>query len=205
MRAMRQKEAYRLGAAVAACISMALSPEPARAADPAANFVTHLFVDACVPNIGRPDHVRAWAEAKHLPQVTDPVPLAIFVGPGGRGAAWAAVSDAGQFALSLRGETEACAVWARHADPRYVELYFRGFAGGLARAGVVLKTFLDKTIDTPYGAVRELVFETGVPTSPRHVILTLLVAEHPGGPFQVSIQAAMSGSTDDGASPAQSP
>ncbi len=58
---------------------------PAHAADPSAFALTKLFMEACVPNMGRPEQERAWAVAHHLPQVTNQSALDVFVGPGGGG------------------------------------------------------------------------------------------------------------------------
>ncbi len=96
---------------------------PAVAADPSANVLTRLFIDVCVPNIGKPDQVRQWAEQHHLEPVRSPEALKLFVGPGDKGAAWAVPAAEGSFALSLRGTTRACAIWARTANPSDVETY----------------------------------------------------------------------------------
>ena len=85
--------------------------------DASASFVTRLFIDVCVPNVGQAENVRAWALEKKLAEVTSPSALEVFVGAGDGGAAWAVPTSFGSFALSIRGRTHACATWARTADP----------------------------------------------------------------------------------------
>jgi hypothetical protein len=57
--------------------------------------------------------------------MTNPAALEVFVGKGGKGAAWEVPAKLGNFALSIRGTTEACAVWARGADPEAVQSLFK--------------------------------------------------------------------------------
>jgi hypothetical protein len=105
---------------------------PAAAEDDAATtFLVKLFNNACVPNMGRADQIRKWAEDRHLAAIDNPTALRVFVGAGGKGAAWALPSPAGSFALSIRGTTEACAVWARNADLAAVEKDFKGAGAAL--------------------------------------------------------------------------
>lgn len=61
--------------------------QPAAAADPAAQFITKLFINVCVPNLGQPAGVRQWAQAHRLPQIDSPAALGVFVGNGSKGAA----------------------------------------------------------------------------------------------------------------------
>ena len=52
------------------CALVALPRGAAAEAD--ADFLTKLFVDACVPNMGRPDKVRAWATKRRFKPITNP-------------------------------------------------------------------------------------------------------------------------------------
>jgi hypothetical protein len=96
-----------------ALFAAVIGPASAAGADPAANVLVKLFMDVCIPDVGQPQKVRAWAEEHHLQEVTSQIALDLFVGPGGKGVAWTVPSTIGSFALSIRGKTEACAVWAR--------------------------------------------------------------------------------------------
>jgi hypothetical protein len=159
-------------------------------ADAAADFVVKLFTEVCVPNMGQPDKIRAWADQQHLQVITAPGALDVFVGPGGRGAAWAIPTATGNFALSLRGQTQACAVWARTADPARVEDLFRRLIDGTKRPGLEIKIEQDKSEPSSVGKARSLVyslFATGAQTG---FVLSLLTAERPGGAFQASLQVA---------------
>jgi hypothetical protein len=147
-------------------------------------------MNVCVPNMGKPEQVRAWANEKHLPAITADMPLSIFVGPGGKGGAWFVPSDAGSFALSIRGTTEACAVWARKADPGEVESNFKKMMEGVARPGIETSIVEDKTVPTPSGQARSLIYKIKAPDSPVGFLFTMLTAERPGAAFQVSLQLA---------------
>ncbi len=165
-------------------------PTPAQAADDRAAFLVKLFVAACVPNMGNPDGVRGWAAAKHLAQITAAGPLQLFAGPGDRGAAWAVPTQFGKFALSIWGETQACAVWAQAADPTEVEADFKTIVEGVRRPGITVRVDKDATTETPVGRARELVYNVIPPGAAFGYEFILLTAERSGGAFQASIQVA---------------
>lgn len=172
-------------------LSVGLSSQ-AIAADPSANIVIKIFIDACVPNMGRPDQVRAWATDKHLAPVTADAALAVFVGPGTHGNAWAVPSNAGSFALSIRGITQACAVWARAADPGEVEALYKKLILGAAQPGLEITTILGKSDPTPAGQARSLVYHLKAQGASSGFVFTMLTAEHAGSAFQASLQVAKS-------------
>jgi len=51
--------------------AVACFSKTAIAEDPSASFVTRLFMDVCIPNVGRPENVRAWALEKKLAEIPD--------------------------------------------------------------------------------------------------------------------------------------
>ena len=161
-------------------------PQAAQAADDRAVYLIKLFSAVCVPNMGNPDGVKAWAAARNLGQIDGIAPLAVFVGPGGKGAAWAVPTKWGKFALSIRGQTEACAVWAEAADPRDVETFFKTMIEGVSRPGIKVRVDKDATV----GAVRALIYNIIAPGAPTGFEFTMLTAERSGGAFQASIQVA---------------
>ena len=169
---------------------LAAATQPAAAADPAAQFAVSLFTTACVPNLGRPEQVREWAQAHHLTQIEDPVPLSVFVGPGAKGAAWAIPVAQGSFALSIRGTTQACAVWARAADPDEVLANFKKIIEGVKRPGIDVTVYKDETVSSPSGRAHELIYSVAAPGAPTLFLFTLLTVERPGGGFQALMQAA---------------
>jgi hypothetical protein len=168
----------------------ALVPLPALADDPKANTVLHVFMDACIPNMGQPDKIRAWAEDQHLQEISAPAALEVFVGAGAEGAAWAVPSPLGSFALSIRGVTEACAVWARAADPDDVAAGFKKLMEGVSRPGLDVGIDSDTTATTPVGQAHSIVYHLWPSSGKSGYAFTLLTAEHPGGAFQASIQVA---------------
>ncbi len=177
-----------------AAVLIISSAQSAMAADPAAQVVTKLFLDICVPNMGRPAQVREWAQAHQLVQIVSPAALGVFAGPGTNGAAWVIPSTQGSFALSLRGTTQACAVWARSADPNEVLANFKTVMEGIRRPGINVSMNKDETSPSPSGAAHMLVYSVGAPGTMSLFLFTLLTAEHPGGAFQASLQVAQASS-----------
>lgn len=172
-------------------VLLAILSQPASSADEGAAFLVKLFTSVCSRNVGHPENVRAWALDKKLSEVTSPTALEIFVGPGSKGAAWAVPTPFGSFALSIRGTTEACAVYARTADPTEVESSFRRLMEGVARPGVTVTVAKDSTASGASGSVRVLSYSVSAAENPGPGFLyTLTTAERPGGAFQASLQAA---------------
>ncbi|WP_176059546.1 hypothetical protein [Paraburkholderia sp. BCC1876] len=171
-------------------VTSALASHHALAADPAAGFLVGLFMKVCVPNMGRPSGVEAWADGWHLHEITDAIPLQVFVGDGENGKAWAVPAKYGSFALSIRGTTRACAVWARAADPGEVEADFHKLIDGSKRPGLNLTVVEDKILPSPAGPLHELVYQMSATDAATGFVFTLLTAENPGGAFQASLQVA---------------
>lgn len=171
-------------------LAAVVTPASAAEEDTSANFIVRLFVAACIPNVGQPENVRAWAADQHLEAVRNPIALNVFVGSGGNGAAWVVPSALGSFALSIRGSTEACAVWAKAASPGDVEALFRKIVEGAARPGVDVSVVKDARKRGPYGTIHTLIYSISSTEKQRGGLLyTMQTAEHAGGPFQVSLQA----------------
>ena len=165
-------------------------PTPSLADDPAANFVTRLFTEVCIPNLGQPDNVRAWADQKKLSPIDNPEALRVFVGGGNKGAAWYLPSRLGSFALSIRGTTEACAVWAREANITEVDTIFRKIMEGVKRPGLEVSIASDNKTVTASGNTRTVVYQVRATNQSKGFLFTLLTAEKSGGVFQITIQAA---------------
>jgi hypothetical protein len=159
--------------------------------DASASFVTRLFINVCVPNVGQAENVRAWALEKKLADVTATTALEVFVGAGDGGAAWAVPTSFGSFALSIRGKSHACAVWARAANPVEVEGSFRKILEGVARPGLVVKIVEDANAPGPTGVIHTLVYSVSNPGNEgRGNLYTLQTTEKTGGAFQATLQAA---------------
>jgi hypothetical protein len=159
--------------------------------DASAAFVTQLFVNVCVPNVGQAENVRAWALEKKLAEFTALPALEVFVGAGDGGTAWAVPTSFGSFALSIRGKTHACAVWARAADPVQVEGNFRKILEGVARPGLVVKVVQDANAPGPTGLIHTLVYGvSSAGNEGRGNLYTLQTTEKAGGAFQATLQAA---------------
>jgi len=167
--------------------------QPAAAVDPAAQFMVKLFTTVCVPNLGQPTKVREWAQGRHLGEIQNPVALGVLVGPGDKGAAWAVPASEGNFALSIRGTTQACAVWAQAANPGDVRTLFKQIIEGVRRPGVEITVDKDTVSPSPVGEARALVYNVTAPNAPTTFEFTLLTAERAGGAFQASMQAAKAG------------
>jgi hypothetical protein len=179
----------RTATAIAALLAVV---QPATAADPAAQFLTKLFRTVCLPSLGQTIKVREWAQERHLQEIQNPTALNVFVGSGDKGGAWAVPAAEGSFALSIRGATQACAVWARAADPGEVQVLFKQTIEGFKQPGIEVTTYQDIVTPSPSGEAHALVYNVTAPT-PISLVFTLLTAERTGGPFQASMQAAKAG------------
>jgi len=173
----------------AAATMLLVAIGPAAAADPAAQFLVKLFVTVCVPNLGQPTKVREWAKARHLGEVQNPSALSIFVGAGDKGAAWAIPAAEGNFALSIRGTTQACAVWAQAADAGELLIAFKQIIDGVKRPGIEITVDKDVVTSSPVGEAHAFVYNVTAPNAPTSFDF-LLTVERTGGPFQASLQAA---------------
>jgi hypothetical protein len=172
-------------------IAILFASQRAAAEDPAAVFLVKLYMDVCIPNAGRPENVQAWAVEKRLPAVSSPTALDVFVGAGDKGGAWAVPSVYGSFALSIRGLTQACAVWARAANPADIETYFKKIVLGAQRPSVDVKVVKDTTVMSPTGPTRLLVYSVSMdPSQGGGFLYTMQTAEKVGGAFQASLQVA---------------
>jgi len=167
--------------------------QSAAVADPAAQFLTKLFITVCVPNMGQPTKVREWAQSHQLAEIQNPVALSIFVGSGDKGAAWAVPAAQGSFALSIRGTTQSCAVWARTADPSETLALFQKLIEGVKRPGIEITVDKDAVSPSPVGDAHALVYNVTAPNAPTSFEFTLVTAERAGGAFQASMQAAPAG------------
>jgi hypothetical protein len=177
-------------------VLIAFASRTALADDAPATFMTRLFVDACLANVGKPEKVRAWALKKKLTEISTPSALGVFVGPGNGGAAWAIPTSFGSFALSIRGSSHACAVWARTADPREVEANFKKILDGVARPGLVVKIVKDENVQGPIGQIRTLIYSVSSAGDDEHGgLYTLQTSEKAGGAYQATLQAAKYEST----------
>jgi hypothetical protein len=167
--------------------------QSAAVADPAAEFLTKFFITVCVPNLRQSAKVREWAQGHQLAEIQDPVALGLFVGPGDKGAAWALPSVQGSFALSIRGKTQACAVWARAADPGETLALFQKLIEGVKRPGIEITIYKDDISPSPVGDAHALVYNVTAANAPTSFAFTLLTAERTGDAFQASMQAAQAG------------
>jgi hypothetical protein len=157
----------------------------------AANYALRLFMDACIPNMGRPDKVHAWATAKGLSQIIDPIPLGVFVGPGNGGEAWAVPAEVGSFALSIRSATKGCTVYARAADPAIIETDFRKIVEGAARPGVTVQIIKDEVGPSPYGNIHTLAYDVDAPGAKHSFVFYMMTVQKPGGVFQAQLEVAV--------------
>jgi hypothetical protein len=184
----------RAGHAIAFAAMLVMAAQPANAEDARADFMTQMFVNACLPHLGDSAGVRAWAEGQHLPQIESPSALDIFVGPGGQGAAWAVHNTTGNFALSIRGKTHGCTVWAQSVEPEQVEADFKSMLAAVQAAapGADLRTDKDTTDQSKAGAVHSLAYnlQSSSPGASRSFEFMMQTAEHENAAFQASIEVA---------------
>src|SRR5262249_39406060 len=114
--------------------------------------------------------------------------LNVFVGAGRNGAAWTVPSSVGSFALSIRGSTEACAVWAKAAGPGDVEALFRKIVEGAAGPGVDVSVVKDARDRSRHGTIHTLINRFPGTVTKKNGAESLYprkTADHPGAPFRV--------------------
>ena len=181
-------KANRLVAALLAS-GFSLSAVPAYAYDAAANTVTKLFMDGCLNNLGRPDATKAWAKAAGLQDITSTPFLKLFVGDGDKGGAWAFVTDAGHFAVSIRGTSQGCVAWAQAANPAETRANFQRLMEGVPRSGLTVTKVEDSGKETSFGQFRNLTYRVMPNQGSIGEEFILLTADRSGGPFQISIEA----------------
>lgn len=162
--------------------------------DPQTATLVRLFTEVCVPNMGRPSQIRAWASARQLREIDDPPTLETLVGPDRRGEAWAVPTPEGKFALGIRGPAQACFAWAASAVPQEVEGAFRQIMRGVERPGLVITEQANKTVVTPGGPARVLAYDVSRADSPQSFVFVMTTAKH-GETFQASISVALAGPT----------
>ena len=152
-----------------------------------------MFDTICLKNRGKPDGVRSFAADRHYPEITDENLLRLYVGPGGKGAAWTIVPAAprDRFVLSLRGDTQGCAVWVGLADPGLIESTFAERMAPPFSGGLQVKKEPERTQQTANGAFKYSVYVLHRPPEPIAELYTVITAEQPAGLFQASIQTAV--------------
>jgi len=159
----------------------------------AASEVGLVFAQACMHNLTDLQQVRAWAASKQLPEVTAPAARKVYIGGGDDGVGWIVKTETNTVVLALRSGTGACAVFGEHGDPdTFSTLYDAALKVISAPLGptATVTPEPDKIAESDFGQhigkVR-LVFHNG-----RKALLTLLTYEKSGGPFQISMQVAVS-------------
>ena len=153
--------------------------------DPSAIAAGQLFTDACLAHIGHPDQVRAWAADNQLNVITDPASLHDYAGDGPKGGAWQLRDNEGNLLLSIRAESEACAVWARKADPADAAEVFKGAIEALKQPDSNMAVTGDETPSTPRGKAHVLKYELFTPSTGMAAVFSMITAAQAGGPYQL--------------------
>ncbi len=158
-----------------------------------ASSTYRLFSASCLRLLAIPQDVRIWASKMQLSAITDPAQLNTFVGPGKNGVAWDFPRTfGGKYSLSIRGTSQACAVWAESGDPQIAEELFRKVVSGAATTGAVVTTDDDQSFSTADGKGRILIMSVTSKNGAGYQF-TLMTGERPGAffagaPVQLSMQ-----------------
>lgn len=156
----------------------------------AANGVANTFLEACLKTLDRPDGVKNWAVANHLPEMTGPAEARkTYIGEGDGGAAWIIHGKSNTAVLAVRANTGACAIFGEHGDPTAIAKWYDMVVGAVAARNSA------KTVSTPepdrdepssfgrhIGKVRFVLADHSIAT------VVLLTFEKRGGPYQISMQ-----------------
>jgi hypothetical protein len=158
--------------------------------DPAAIFAGRIFNDACLTNIGHPDQVRSYAAENRFSPITDPASLRLLAGENPTGEFWQASIAEGDFALSVKRETQKCIVWAKNANARDAELVFKSRLREFVGHDAQLTQTGDIKGPTPHGNEHLLKYRSFDPNKHLAVVYFMSAAEQAGESYQVLFEAA---------------
>jgi hypothetical protein len=97
-----------------------------------------LFLQACLPNAGKPATLRLWATRLKLPEVPDPARAAFLNGAPGK--VFDASNQTGRLAL-LSSDDGICAVVTDHAGDKETA---QGLEHALAEAGIKFRLVIER-------------------------------------------------------------
>lgn len=120
-----------------------------------ANFVTELFMDSCVANLGNNKAASTWVQKKNYVRADEQFSKAVLQGKSGE--VWGAPNSIGQFLVVLAGDTH-CAAWARTANSALVNQHFETLVKGVARPGLTVTPHIDKPFEGAGGKYRQFGF-----------------------------------------------
>lgn len=171
------------------CLFSLLLPILTHAEDPRANSLVLVFTEVCLPNVGNPDAVYAWAAEKKLAPVTNPEGRKVFVGDGNEGAAWFfRVADI-TAVLSIRSQTKTCAIYGEKADVEAFQKWFDSIVSTIVGGGAKATTLMDQDQVGEFGHhVGKMILLKGFEKPPAWRVMTLITNERPGGAYQVTMQ-----------------
>ena len=164
---------------------LALAAQVRAADDANAGILIKMFGEACAASLGRPDDARAYVEKNKLAPVTGPAMLKLMAGEGEAGAAWSARNPATRknFAVSIRGETQTCAVWAETVDPAQLEAMFRRLVEAVTRPGVTVALEKEDAVPTKTGTGKLLAYRVTNAAAQNHWLFAMIAADKPGSLF----------------------
>ena len=87
-------------------------------------------------------------------------------------------------AVAIRGQTEACTVWAHSASPGDVEVNFKKLMEGVTRPGLKVKVERDTTSPSPVGQTRALIYSLFADGARQGSAFTMLTASGPAARFR---------------------
>lgn len=197
IRSRRSLPSKRAAAALLAALALAHGlavADPQGAGDRRATNLAFYFMQACLGSrFGRPEATRAWAAARHLPQVTSALGQRTYVGEGSDGAAWFFQVGNTHAVVSIRSRTGACAIFGDAADPVAFQRLFHKIvsAAQASHPQIQMTDLKDDHQPGPFGQrVGKVVLLRPFPGAGAETIFTLITNERPEGPYQVSMQVA---------------
>ncbi len=159
-----------------------------------------LFSQTCAQSVGQPNKIHEWAKLAKLPIISDENLLLALVGEGTKGRAWELPSSTKHhFALSIRGETQACAVWAELANRTSMKRMFGEFIESMQQLqGITMTPLKDEEVDTATGKGRGHImsYQMKIAAFPGIAFqITMIVADKTGtlfagAPLQATIQVS---------------
>lgn len=155
-----------------------------------ANVFTATFKEVCLDGNGKLDNIRDWAERHHMQEVNGVDARKVYTGSSEAGHAWWMKVDGTFFVIASRVPSSACAVFTSAADPAQVQDYVKQLPGMFSGEWPNVVAIPDKDESGPFGHRRGRAILLSTANGARTLLITSIFNEHPGGPYQATLQAS---------------
>jgi hypothetical protein len=172
-------------------ISFAFSVHPAHADSGAASLIS-TFESACIESNGSQEFIRKWVHKEQFEEVTGTDARKLYAGTVNAGYAWFKQTKSTILIVAIRTPMNSCAVFSSKATQNTIMEYMEGLPRKFAGRWPISTNIKDDTRKEEFGTRRGRVITFGTSREPVSVMITAIANEHPGGPYQATIQAGFS-------------